>query len=270
MQTIKNFTLADLKRHYNTFYEPNNATIVVVGDFNSDVMIARIKDSFGGIPAGPPAPHETVPELEQKGERRVYLKKEAQLPTIYIMYHVPTLTDPDSFALDVMETVLAGGKSSRLYKSLVYDKQIAQYAGCGNDSVSRYPDTFTFWAGVMPDHEAAEVESGIYDEIERMKAEPVDKHEFQKAKNQIEASFIMGQDSNFYRAMLLGRYETVASWKYLKDYLAGIRAVTPDDVMRVAKKYFTQENRTVGILQPLPITEPQAPSGMPGMGGVLH
>ena len=185
------------------------------------------------------------------------------------MYHTPNLTSPDNYALDVVETIMSGGKSARLYKSLVYDKQIAQYASAGYDSIAKDPETFTFSAGVMPGKTADEVEKAIYDEIEKLKNEPVTEHELQKARNQIESSFIMGQDSNFNRAMMLGRYESVASWKLLDTYLDGIRKVTPEDVMRVTRQYLTPENRTVGVLVPLPITkEPQgmpAPS-MPGLG----
>jgi zinc protease len=267
METIKHFTIDDVRKHYHTYYEPNNATIVIVGDIDADKMIAEIKDKFGGIPKGPKPPDMFVKEPEQHGERRVYLEKEAQLPTILILYHAPNLTDPDNYALDVLETILSGGRSARLYKSLVYEKQIAQYAEAGYSSVNRDPDTFSFYAGVMPQKTPEEVEKAIYEEIDKIKDEPVGAKEMQKAKNQIEASFIMGQDSDFYRAMLLGRYESVASWKLLNTYLDGIHKVTPDDVMRVAKKYLTTQNRTVGTLIPLPIPQGKAPPMMPGMGG---
>jgi len=270
METIRNWELEDLENHYEKYYVPNNATIVMVGDFDADSMLEDIERYFGGIPRGPEPEHASITEPEQKGERRVYLKKEAQLPTLYIAYHTPNMTHPDTFALDVLETVISGGKSARLYKSLVYDKQVAQYAGAGYNSVTRYPETFTFWAGVMPEHTADEVEAGIYEEIEKLKSEPVGEREMKKAKNQIEASFIMGQDSNFYRAMLLGRYELAGSWKMLTTYVDGIRAVTPKDVMRVAKEYLVEENRTVGVLQPLPIGEGAGHASMAPVSHGVH
>ncbi len=267
METIKAWNVQDARRHYRTYYVPNNAAIVIVGDIDADRMIEDIRSWFGGIPSGPEPPAVTVREPEQRGERRVYVEKEAQLPTIYMMYHTPNLTDPDNFALDVLEMVLSGGRSARMYQSLVYNKQIAQYAGAGYSSVARDPDTFSFYAGVMPEKQTTEVEQAIYEEIERVKSEPVGERELQKAKNQIEASFIMGQDSNFNRAMMLGRYESVASWRLLNTYLDGIHAVTADDVMRVAKKYLTEENRTVGTLIPLPIGEGEGEPDTPTMGG---
>ncbi len=173
MTDIQNYTIEDVRKHYNLFYEPNNATIVIVGDIDSEKMISEIKKYFGPIKKGPEPPKVVVVEPEQKGERRVTLKKEAQLPTVYALYHTPTATHPDNFALDMVEMILSGGKSARLYKSLVYDKQIAQYAGAGYDSVAKDPETFTFSAGVMPGKTSEEVEKAIYDEIEKLKKVPV-------------------------------------------------------------------------------------------------
>jgi zinc protease len=270
METIKNFTVDDARRHYKTFYEPNNATIVIVGDIDADKMIGEIRKYFGGIPKGPIPPQVTLKEPGQKGERRVYLKKEAQLPTVYIAYHTPNQDSPDTYALDVLETIFSGGRSSRLYKGLVYEKQIAQYAGAGYSSVSKDPELMTFYAGVMPGKTAEEVEAALYGEMDKLKAEPVPDKELQKAKNQIESSFIMGQDSNFNRAMMLGRYESVSSWHLLDTYLDGIKAVTAGDVMRVAKEYLVPDGRTVGILVPLPIEEGKEMAPMPGPAGMVH
>jgi len=103
----------------------------------------------------------------------------------------------------------------------------------------------------MPGKATDEVEKAFYSEIDKFKTEFVSEEELQKAKNQIESSFIMSQDSIFYQAMLLGQFETVADWRLLESYVYNIRAVTKEDVMRVAKEYFTEDNRTVGILVPI-------------------
>ncbi len=251
MSDISNFTRDDLVRYYRTYYEPNNATIVVVGDFDTKKLLAQIEKSFGKIPRGPEVPKVTAVEPKHLGERRVIVKRPAELPAVFVGYIAPTIANPDAYALDVLQGVLSSGKSSRLYKSLVYEKQIALYAGGDYDDVSKDPNLFYVYAGVMPGKTTEEVERALYDEIDKFKNEPVTDEELQKAKNQIEASFIMGQDSNFYQAMLLGQYESVASWKLLEKYVDNIRAVTKADVMRVAKEYFTADNRTVGILVPV-------------------
>ena len=251
MADLGNLTRDDLYDHYRTYYVPNNATIVVVGDFDPKKVLPLVQKYFGSIPRGPAVPKVGAVEPKQLGEKRVVVKREAELPAIYAGYKVPTITSPDAHALNVLQGILSSGKSSRLYKSLVYDKQIALYAGGDYDDLSADPNLFYVYAGVMPGKAVDDVEKAIYAEIERFKSEPVMDEELQKAKNQAEASFIMAQDSVFYQAMQLGQFETVAEWRLLGKYLDGIRAVTKDDVQRVAKQYFTDENRTVGILVPV-------------------
>jgi len=251
MADINSITRDGLYDHYRTYYAPNNATIVVVGDFDTKMLLPRIEKYFGAIPKGPPVPTVTAVEPKHLGERRVIVKKQAELPAVFAGYNVPTLKHPDSYALEVLQGILSSGKSSRLYKSLVYEKQLALYAGGDYDNISTDPNLFYIYAGVMPGKTADEVERALYVEIDKLKSEPVSDEELQRAKNQIEASFIMGQDSIFYQAMLLGQFETVADWKLLEKYVPSIRAVTREDVMRVAKEYFNEDNRTVGILVPV-------------------
>ncbi len=251
MSDISSFTRDDLYRHYRTYYEPNNATIVVVGDFDTKTLLPRIEKYFGKIPRGPAVPSVGAVEPTQRGEKRVIVKKQAELPAVFAGYKTPTLNDPDSYALEVLQGVLSSGKSSRLYQSLVYEKQLALYAGGDYDNVSKDPNLFMVYAGVMPGKTTDEVEKALYAEVDKFQHEPITDEELQKAKNQIEASFVMSQDSNFYQAMLLGQFESVSSWKQLEKYVEHIRGVTKEDVMRVAKKYFLEDSRTVGILIPV-------------------
>jgi zinc protease len=251
MADINSITRDELYNHYRTYYTPNNATIVVVGDFDTKILLPLIEKSFGAMPQGPTPPKVTAVEPKHLGERRVIVKTHAELPAVFAGYNVPALKHQDTYALEVLQGVISSGKSSRLYKSLVYEKQLALYAGGDYDNISTDPNLFSVYAGVMPGKTTEEVEKALYAEIEKLKSEPVTDEELQKAKNQIEAGFIMGQDSIFYRAMLLGQFETVANWKLLETYVENIRAVTKEDVMRVAKEYFIEDNRTVGILIPV-------------------
>jgi len=251
MADLNSMTRDDLYKHYRTYYAPNNATIVVAGDFDAATLFPQIEKFFGAIPLGPATPKVGAVEPMHLGERRVIVKREAELPAVFAGYNVPTLQHADSSALEVLQGVLSSGKSSRLYRSLVYEKQLALYAGGDYDNVSADPNLFYVYAGVMPGKTSEEAEKALYLEIDRLKKEPVPDEELQKAKNQIEASFIMGQDSIFNQAMLLGQFETVANWKLLEKYVDTIRAVNKEDVMRVAKKYFNEDNRTVGILVPV-------------------
>jgi zinc protease len=251
MADINNITRDDLYDHYRRYYAPNNATIVVVGDFNTQALMPQIEKYFGRIPPGPGVPKVAAIEPKQLGERRIIVKKQAELATVFAGYHAPDIKHPDSYALEVLQGILSSGKSSRLYKSLVYEKQLALYAGGDYDNIANDPNLFYVYAGVMPGKSTDDVEKSLYEEIEKLKNAPVTDDDLEKAKNQIEAGFIMGQDSVFYQAMLLGQFETVAKWKVLEKYVENIRAVTKEDVQRVARQYFSEDNRTVGILVPL-------------------
>jgi zinc protease len=251
MADIGNITRDDLAEHYHRYYAPNNATIVVAGDFDTKTLLPQIEKYFGQIPQGPAVPKVGAVEPRQIGERRIIVKKQAELPAVFAGYHTPDIKHADSFALEVLQGVLSSGKSSRLYKALVYEKQLALYAGGDYDNIANDPNLFYVYAGVMPGKTTEEVEKALYAEIEKLKSAPVSDEELQKAKNQIESAFIMGQDSIFYQAMLLGQFETVANWRMLETYVERIRAVSKEDVMRVAQQYFTEDNRTVGILVPL-------------------
>jgi len=251
MQDLENLTREDLRKYYQTFYAPNNAFIVVAGDFSTEEILAKIKAAFGNIPRGPAPLKVRFEEPPQSGERRVVLKKEAELPFLLIYYHVPNVKSPDGFALDLLTVILAGGRSSRLYQDLVYHKRIARGVDADYDGLSIDPTTFSVTTQVMPGKDPLEVERAIYDLLERVKSEPVSDRELEKAKNQIEAAFVFGQDSIFGQAMRVGQYEAAAGWRLLDNYLAGIRKVTPADILRVAKKYLGPDQRTVGTLIPI-------------------
>ena len=252
MSDLKNLTHEDLTEWYLTYYVPNNATIILSGDFNRKEALKEIKKYFEDIPKGPDPPQMTIQEPVQIGERRVWVKKEAQLPFIFTGYKVPNIGNPDEFALNVLEYVLSSGKSSRLYKSLVYEKQIAVYAGGSYDGLSKDPALFYFYAGVKPGVDVDVVEKAIYEELEKIIASGISERELQKAKNQTESGFVMAQDSIFYKAMQVGRLDAAGiKPDYLDSFIDNVRKVTVDDVKAVAKKYFNKDKRTVGILVPV-------------------
>jgi zinc protease len=262
MEDIARFTLDDLKTYYKTYYNPVNTFLVVVGDFNKEELLAKIEKAFGSSPKGVAPEQEKDVDPPQIGERRIFVKKEAQLPSLVMGYHVPNLREQDSYVLEVIATLLSGGKSSRLYRNLVREKRLVLSADADHSLTSRDPRLFSLSADLLPGKEVAEVEKALDQEVERLQKEPVGKQELEKAIHQLEASFIFAQDSLFYQAMLLARHEIALSWKTIDDYLPSIRKVSPEDIQRVAKKYLIPDNRTVGILVPLPSKEGKpAPAG---------
>jgi zinc protease len=255
MEDIARYTLEDLKVYYRTYYNPPNAFLMVVGDFKREELLPRIEKVFGSIPKGMVPNQDRDRDPPQTGERRIFVKKEAQLPSIVMGYHVPNLREPDSYVLEVIATILSGGKSSRLYQSLVREKRLVLSADADHSLISRDPSLFYLSADLLPNKDVAEVEKALDQEIERLKKEPVEERELEKVKNQLEAAFIFGQDSIFNQAMLLAQHEIALSWKAIDDYIPSIRKVTPEDIQRVAKQYLIPDNRTAGILIPLPPKE---------------
>jgi zinc protease len=221
-----------------------------VGDFSTPDILAKIRSHFGPIPRSSNPPKVVTVEPPQRGERRVALKKEAELPFLLAYHHVPNIKHPDSYALDLLSVILSAGRSSRLYQDLVYRKRIARSVSADYDGLAIDPTIFSFAAQIMPDKDPAEVEKAIYANVERLRSEPVTDKEIEKARNQVEAAFVLGQDSVFGQAMRIGRYEATADWRLLNNYLPGIRKVTAADILRVAKKYLDPEGRTVGTLIP--------------------
>ncbi len=255
MEDISRFTLEDLKAYHRAYYNPANAFLVIVGDFRKKEIMPVIEKAFASVPKGKAPDQNKDQEQPQQGERRILVKKEAQLPFLVMGYHVPNLQATDSYALEVLSSILSNGKSSRLYRSLILEKELALAADTDYSLVSRDPGLFYVTVEPLPGKDTGDVEKALNHEIELLQKEPVGKHELEKAKNQLEASFIYGQDSLFYQAMLLAQYEIVSDWRTIDDYIPSIRKVTAEDVMQAAKKYLVADNRTVGILIPLPVAK---------------
>ena len=251
MQDILALTRQDLVDFYKLYYAPNNAYIVMVGDFSSQEMLLKIKAAFDKIPRGPEPPKVSAEEIEQRGERRLVLKKEAELPFVLNFYHAPNLKSADSFALDLLTVVLAGGKSSRLYHDLVYQKRLVRGIDADYSGISIDPAGLSIYAQLLPGIEPATVEREIERGIDKIKSDLISERELQKAKNQVEAAFVFAQDSIFGQAMKIGYYEAVGDWRQMDRYLDGIRKVTREDIRRVARQYLVQDRRTVGTLIPI-------------------
>jgi len=252
MSDVAQATLADALLHYRTYYIPNNAFIVAVGDFDHTKLGDQIAAAFGPIPSQAPPPQVRAIEPPQRGERRVEVKRQAQLPFVALAHHVPNLRANDAAALEVLAAILSGGDSARLHQELVYRSRLAREAGASYDYTNIDPGLFTVYAQPLPGKSAAAVEAALQHELQRVAdAEPTPR-ELEKAKNGIEAQFVFAQDSLFYQAMELGEYEVAGDWRRIDDYLPAVRAVTAADVLRAARTYLRPENRTTAVLVPDP------------------
>lgn len=251
-QDIERLTASDVRTWYDAYYQPNNAIVAVAGDFRAPELLEKIRTRFGAIPRGPDPPRLTVTEPEQRGERRVWLRKEAQLPVVFAGYPAPNHRSEDAYPLEVLSAVLSGGRTSRLYRRLVYEERLALEAGGDYTRLTLDPDTFTFYVTVLPGRSVEEAERALTAEVERLRTELISEEELQRAQNQLEATYLFAQDSVFNRSATLARHELLGGWRLRETYLAGIRAVTREDVRRVAERHLVPERRTTAILLPIP------------------
>src|SRR5580704_10744933 len=247
---IEAWTMEDLKAYFRIGYAPNNCTMVVVGDVSAPQVMALAKKYIEPIPRqAPPPPVRTI-EPAQLGERRVTVKKPAQLPIQMIAFHVPEATHPDSQVLNVIAGILSRGQSSRLYRRMVENEQLALSVN-GRKGETFDPTIMTFTIQPRRGVELARTEKVLYEELERLASTAVSSEELQKAKNQILAGHYRQMKTIAGRASMIGHYEV-----YYGDYSkmfsidSEIDKVTPADIQRVAKTYFKETNRTVATLIP--------------------
>ena len=248
MSDIENLTRTKAEAFLHKYYAPNNAIIAIVGDIDTDKTIALVERYFGDIPPGTPVGPVAVEEPAQEGEKRIEVLADAQ-PVFLIGYHKPTLPAPDDYVFDVIDMVLADGRTSRLYKKLVVEKQLATEVSTFSAPGSRYPNLFVITATPRAPHTAAEVEEAILAEVERLKTEPVSEHELHQVLNKLEYEEYRQMGSNGGLARNLTEYEAVAgTWRYLIEHRQKVAKVTPADVTRVANKYLTRKNRIIGTI----------------------
>lgn len=246
---LKSISATDAANFYKKYYVPGNITVAVVGDVKASETMPMLEKYFGRLPAGPlPEPNRTV-EPEQKAERTVVLHDKAQ-PIYLEGYHRPAQTDPDNAVYDVIEMLLSSGRTSRLYRSLVRDKKIAQVAqGFSGLPGSKYPNLVTFLAATTQGHTPQEIRAAIDVELERLKKEDVTAEELASIKTRVKANLLRQLDDNAGLAQQLAAYQTnFGDWRELFRETEKIDKVTAADVRRVANKTFIETNRTVAYI----------------------
>ncbi len=257
---LETITREQLVTHYRTYYAPQNALAVAVGDFGSDEMLGLIEEHFGAIPNGPDIPPMNAVEPPQKGERRVILEGEGNVAYLQMAFHAPTVHEPDFFALTVLDaaltgasgmTFLSGGltnKSSRLYKALVARGLATAVSGSLVPTVD--PFVYSLSAVVRAGCTPAEVEEALEAELAVVMAEPVALEELIKAIKQTKAQFAYSSESVTGQALWLGFSEVFADYTWFENYVVNLSQVTVEDVQRVAQTYLKPSNRTVGWYVP--------------------
>jgi zinc protease len=244
------------RRFYDTYYAPNNLVVTVVGDFDTEDVLAHMRRAFGPMPPAESIPRSPTREPEQKGERRDVVHFDVRAPIVTIAWHAPPSGHPDGPALDVLSTILSSGRSSRLYRRLVNDEQVALSASGGYWEMQ---DAGVFYGsvGVRPDASVERAEALFFEEIGRLYDEPVSEAELDKAKRGIEVGLVGGLRTNHALANRIGNdWVSFGRVRPLSERLAEIRAIGAEDVQRVARKYLTAQQRSVVRVVPPPDEEP--------------
>jgi len=266
---VENVPTARLKVFYDTFYHPNNATLIVVGDFDCAATLELINENFGAFPATAEAiPEVYTDEPQQQGERRLTIKRAGELAHVQIAFHTPAVLGQSNvlsnaelaeraanppgenhiYPLVVLSAAMSNGVTSRLYQALV-ETELAVSVTSNCDQF-RDPGLFNVYATVSPGVEPRAVEEAILAELERVAATGLPDAEVEKAKQQIIAQVAYNRDGTSDIASQISEAEAVADWRFYKDYAANIARVTAADVQRIAHTYFTEDNRTVGYFIP--------------------
>ena len=246
-------TVVDIASFFRTYYAPNNAVLALVGDIDAEVALEKVQQYFGRIPRQPEPPTVDLTELPQTEERRAsYDDALARLARIDVAYHIPESLTADHDALSVLATILSSGRSSRLYQAIVRDTQLGVNVGAFAVS-NRGPSLFRLVGIAAPGADIGALETAIYNQIERIKVEPVENWELAKARNGARRSFVSSLGSSLQRAITLSRYALFYDAPSLINSRAErVGAVSAEDLRRVASTYLNETNRSVIITVPRP------------------
>ena len=250
MKDLQAASIEDVRDFYRTYYVPNNATLVLAGDFDSAEAMSLVEKYLGRVPRGPDVPRDIPAEPAQAQERRVRVEESWPLPAVVVAHRVPADGEPDAYPMHIAAKILSDGQSSRIYKRLVYDEQIAM-AAFGDAKIIEDPNLFTAVAVVQPGQQTEKAAASLISELERMRNEPVTAAELDRAKRQFARDYILGRETVQAKAGVLAHAAVIHDDLGTADgEFELFMNVTAADVQRVAKKYFAPETRNVITVMP--------------------
>jgi zinc protease len=270
MADLENMGVGDTRAWYDTWYSPNNAILVVVGDVDANQVFELAKQQFGAIKPRPLPERKSQQEPAQAGTKRVTVKAPAELPYLMMAWHAPVLRDAERewepYALDILSGVLDGSDAARLTRSLVRESQLASSIGVSYDTTARGPSLFIIEGTPTQGKTPAELEAGIRAELDKVIREGVSEEELKRVKAQVIADEVFKRDSMFYQAMQIGQIETAGlSHRAIDLMLEKLKQVTAEQVQQVARIIFLDDRLTVAVLDPQPLSEKKtatAPKGL--------
>jgi zinc protease len=259
-EDVAQVTREEIQGFYDTYYHPNNATLVVVGDVDSATALADIRARFEAIPAGPVPPVVRVREPQQQGERRITLKKpDVRVPRLYVAWPAPAVDHPDFDALALLETILTEGQSSLLYQRLVDELEVATDVDA-SFFATHSPYLFAIDVDLKQGKDPAKVERLLFAELDKLRSGQWEPIRLEKSRNQLQADFFFHQETTEDQAQLLGEYAAIGDWRRGQTIPERIAAITFEQVTAAAQTWLHPDRRTVGWLMPDPVGQQAAKS----------
>jgi len=254
----------DLKKWYQQWYAPNNATVVIAGDVSPQAVFELAKQYFGPLQPEKVSVSAVRPEVPQQGLKRIVVKRPAKISYLMMSYKVPALnalqnpkkdiTNWEPYAIEVLAGILSGGGSARFSSRLVRDQEVAASVGASYDMSARLDGLFSISGTPARGKDVEDLENAIRLELRDLQKDLIDINELDRVKAQVVSSDVYEKDSVFYQAMILGILETVGlTWKVADEYVENIQAVTAEQVRDVAIKHFVDDHLTVTTLDPQPL-----------------
>lgn len=259
MNDLQAMTVKDAQEWYTRWYAPNNATLVIAGDVNADEVFALAQRYYGGIPKVMHPVRRHFAEPKQMGIKRLELKAPAELPQLIMAYHTPTLKNAEQdwrpYALEIMAGILDGNASARINKHLVREQKVASEAWAGYDTTARGPSLFMMGATPSSGKTAVDVEAALRQEITLLIKDGVTDEELNRVKTQLMAGEVYKRDSLFYQAMQIGQLESIGlGYRAIPVMLEKLQAVTAEQIQQVAQEFLQDDNLTVAVLDPQPLS----------------
>jgi len=261
MRDLKKLKVSDLQKWYQRYYSPANAILVVVGDVEPDEVIAMARKYYGPIKSSKVEAPQQFHVAKQAATKRITVKAPANLPYIILGFHVPAVADKpehdwEPYALELLSAILDGGNAARFADQLIRGQQVATTVSSSYDPFARLAGYFLIDGNPARGTDIAQLEKAILEQLKQLKEKPVSNKELQRVKAQVIAANVYERDSVFYQGMKLGLLETTLNdWRLTESHVNRLRAVTAEQIMAVAKKYFLPENMTVAVLDPQPIAK---------------
>lgn len=251
MSDLEQITRDQVYEYYRSYYRPDNAVVVMKGDFKEDHVLGLIEKYFGDIPKGDEQiKRANTIEPVQIGMRRSEIRKPAELPLVMMGFHAPGINDDNVFPLLVVEKILSSGESSRIFRNIILEKRLATGAGGVFSYVKRDPGLFIFYAQASPDKTSGELETALWEEVDKLTSENISLEELEKAKNIVEANFIYRMESNLSESIMRGEFHLVSRMEKYDSFVEKIRGVNQQSIVEVCQKTLTRDNSTIVQLIP--------------------